>query len=242
MAWQGASADIAEQQLALPPAPLSAGAAVAAHSPAALPSAGTIAQTSGQTSTAAPKQPQFQHLVASCAQPFTSPVVSAGAQQKQQASSGRWRSSTGRTALAPAGLGAGLSTGKQLQGVHSLQAKLPQAPAVAAAATAAVEEVGSHGRESLGGTQGAITGLTNMALQKLNEEGPPDYAGVYAGTDDTQGLRMQVRSLPAMTTRSFVTVKLLLTCQHGPGASRLIIAAHQSQAAWHMLYSSCQQS
>ena len=183
-AWQDSPDEGIQHQVALPSVP-----ALAAHSHATVPSAGIAAQPSGQTSTAAQKRPQFQHPVASCVQQFTSPVVSAGAQQKQQASSGWPRSSTVNPALAPAGLGAGLSTSKQPQGRHSLQAKLPQPPPAAAG----VEEVGSHGRESLGGTQGAITGLTHMALQKHNEAVPSNDVGT-GSANDTQGLGMQVRS------------------------------------------------
>lgn len=175
IAWQGSSGDASRAQLAPPTAPSEpAGAAVAPLS---------SAKGTHTTTAAAP----FQHLIASCVQPFKSPVVSSGAQPKQQPKSG-WKSScTVRTVPTLAGLGAGLGSSKQRPGSHALQASLPQ-PAAAELDAATATEDEQHGRESLGGTQGAITGLTHMALQKHNDALPAASAGPSV---DSRGLGMQ---------------------------------------------------
>ena len=174
-AWQGGSGDASKAQPAPPTAPSEpAGAAVASLS---------SAKGTHTTMAAAP----FQHLVASCVQPFKSPVVSDGAQPKQQPKSGWKSSSTVRTLPTSADLSASLGSSKQRPSSCALQASLPQ-PAAAEpdAATAMGEE--QHGRESLGGTQGAITGLTHMALQKHNDAMPAASAGPSV---ESQGLGMQ---------------------------------------------------
>lgn len=91
----------------------------------------------------------------------------------------------------PAGLGAGLGTSKQrLSRGQTLQASLPPAAAADVDAASAMEDE-QHGRESLGGTQGAITGLTHMALQKHNDAMPAASAGASV---ESHGLGMQACS------------------------------------------------
>lgn len=141
----------------------------------------------------------FQHLVTSCVQPFHSPVVSDSAQPKhQQPKAGRKSDSTVRTVPTPAGLGAGLSTSKHMSSSCGLQASLP-GPAAAAPDAATGTEDEQHGRESLGGTQGAITGLTHMALQKHNDAIPAASAG---GSAESQGLGMQACFLVAAASKN----------------------------------------
>ena len=128
----------------------------------------------------------FQHLIASCVQPFKSPVVSDCAQPKQQLNSGWKSSSTVRAVPTPAGLGAGLGSIKQ----RPSNCAVPH-PAAAEPDAATAMEDEQHGRESLGGTQGAITGLTHMALQKHNDAMPAASAGAAV---ESQGLGMQACS------------------------------------------------
>lgn len=178
IAWQGGSGHASKAQPALPSAPSGpAGAAVAPLSSAK------------ETHTATAAAP-FQHLIASCVQPFKSPVVADGVQPKQQPKSGWKSSSTARTVPTPVGLGAGLGCSKQKPSSCSLQASLPQPAAAELDAATAVEDE-PHGRESLGGTQGAITGLTHMALQKHNDAMPAASAGASV---ESQGLGMQACS------------------------------------------------
>lgn len=143
----------------------------------------SIAKGTHATMAAAP----FQHLIASCVQPFKSPVVSDGAQPKQQAKSGLKSSSTVKKLPTPAGLGSGLGSSKQRPSSRALQASLPHAAAAEPDAAIGMEDE-QHGRESLGGTQGAITGLTCMALQKHNDAMPAASAGASV---ESQGLGMQ---------------------------------------------------
>lgn len=178
-AWQGSSGEASKAHSALPSAP--AGPADATVAPP------TNAKGSHLTTAAAP----FQHLIASCLQPFKSPIVFSSAQPKQQLNSGRKSSSTVRTVATPAGLGAGLGTSKQRPSRgQALQASLPEAAEADLDAASAMEDE-QHGRESLGGTQGAVTGLTHMALQKHNNAMPAASAGASA---ESQGLGMQARS------------------------------------------------
>ena len=186
IAWQGGSGAASKAQPALPSAP--SGPAGAAAAPL------SSAKDTHTTTAAAP----FQHLIASCVQPFKSPVVSDGAQPKQQPKSGWKSSSTVRTVPTPAGLGAGLGSSKQRPSSRAVQASLPRpAPAGPDAATGVEGE--QQGRESLGGTQGAITGLTNMALQKHNDAMPAASAGACV---ESQGLGMQAGSLYCFTASS----------------------------------------
>lgn len=178
-AWQGNPGEASKAQSALPSAPSGPADAIVAP-----PSS---AKGSYPTTAAAP----FQHLIASCLQPFKSPVVSSSAQPKHQLNSGRKSSSTVRTVATPAGLGAGLGTSKQRPSRgQTLPASLPQASAAELDAATAMEDE-QHGRESLGGTQGAITGLTHMALQKHNDAIPAASAGASV---ESQGLGMQACS------------------------------------------------
>ncbi|KAL3154240.1 hypothetical protein ABBQ32_013740 [Trebouxia sp. C0010 RCD-2024] len=194
VAWQG---DSLSKQPALLSAPKATVTAVAPHSTVKGPHTGTAAQLAGHTRGA--KQPPFQHLVTSCVQPFCSPAVSGGAQRDQAPKSGWKNSRTARTVPTPAGLGAGLTTSKQTPGSPALQSSLPQPPA-AAAAPPPPDGTGDEqpGRESLGGTQGAITGLTHMALQKHNDALAAASAG---GPVESQGLSMQVADAEAATAR-----------------------------------------
>ncbi|KAL3139869.1 hypothetical protein ABBQ38_004164 [Trebouxia sp. C0009 RCD-2024] len=200
MAWQG---DSFSKQSALPSASKAMVTAVPLHSTVKGPHAGSAAQLAGQTRGA--KQLPFQHLVASCVQPFCSPAVAGGAQRDQAPKSGWKNSRTARTVPTPAGLGAGLTTSKQTPGSPALQSSLPQSAAAAAAAAAPPpppppDDMGDEqpGRESLGGTQGAITGLTHMALQKHNDALAAASTG---GPVESQGLGMQVADAEAATAR-----------------------------------------
>lgn len=153
----------------------------------------TIAKGGHSITDAAP----FQHLIASCLKPFKSPIISNTAQPKQQLNSGRKSNSTVRTVATPAGLGAGLGTSTQRPSRgQTLQASLPQASAADLDAASAKEDE-QHGRESLGGTQGAVTGLTHMALQKHNNAMPAASAGASV---ESQGLGMQVCSFLSLAS------------------------------------------
>ena len=175
---------------------------VPAHSPARVASNGVNAQPSAQTGKSTARQPQLKHLAASCVQPFVSPAPAGKALQKQQAKSGRLSSTTSRAAMTPAaGLGVGLSSGKQVCTGPAMQTSPAPSEAAAAAEVAITAantdaDGGVSGRESLGGTQGAITGLTHLALQKHNAALPAASAidpGTSGLTNDSQGLGMQAR-------------------------------------------------
>lgn len=183
MAWQG---DPMSKQSAFPSAPTATVVAVASHSVANGVQTGMAADPPGQARGA--KQLLSQHLVSSCLKPLCSPAVSGGGQQDQAPKSGWKGGRASRTLPTPTGLGAGLSIGKQMPSSFALQASLPQPAEAAPDDATAVGEV-LHGRESLGGTQGAITGLTHMALQKHTDALPAASAG---GPVESQGLGMQV--------------------------------------------------
>ena len=90
-----------------------------------------------------------------------------------------------RTTATPSGMRTGLDAGKRGSGIHAQGSALAVSEQVPAAT----------GRESFGGTQGAITGLTHMALQKHNElQGGPGHHQPAPGLDlaDTQVMARQV--------------------------------------------------
>lgn len=191
-AWQG---DCTSKQPALLSA-LKATVTAVAPNRNAQEHTGTGAQLAGQATGA--KQLPCQHLVTSGVHPFISPAISGAAQRDQAPKSG-WKSGrTARTQPTPAGLGAGLTTSKQTPGSPALHSNLPQP----AAAAALPDDVGEEqpGRESLGGTQGAITGLTHMALQKHIDAVPAASAG---GPVESQVLGMQVGLVLILAQRQF---------------------------------------
>ncbi len=109
-----------------------------------------------------------------------------------------------RNAPTPTGLGTGLSK-RQLDS-HALQACLPKSPLPVAGEDAAARP----DRESIGGTQGAITGLTHMALHRHKQ-------GVQLPTNsaDSQVMRMQASLATQLPQARLFNLKASLSLEKG---------------------------
>ena len=181
--WQGRPGTVSKQQPGLL-APANTGAVAALAAPSSVLLSALPAAVPAQLQQTAAKH--FQ------APAFTSSSTASATLADQQ-TSGRKAGSRLNITPIPSGLGTGLSTAKPQHASHAKQADLPQL------AAAAVETMAARAdRDSLGGTQGAITGLTHMALQRCNHAdhiatGSADQS--VASAADTQGMAVQASLL-----------------------------------------------
>ena len=194
MVWLDAPEVTDNQPASLPQHPRSAGLAIAAPnatfvSPLPGPVGILAPAVRASASKALPATAQKQQSAMAAQQTAAAtanfvPSAAAAGQQSARATGKRLR-----TTATPTGMGAGLGTvtgtGKCNSGSHAQG--IPVAPSEQVAATT--------GRESFGGTQGAITGLTRMALQKHNElQADMTHLPPALGLDvtDTQAMAQQV--------------------------------------------------
>ena len=185
MGWLATTDSNHHQSTCAPQQPPRIGGKPAPQSAFVSPMPGAVSTTASVARRQAPTADAAHHTIATDAN-VSKPATAAAVPDQPFA---RTTLKRPRGTSSPMGMGMGLDTGKRAS---------TACPTPASAHTASGQVLVRTDRESNGGTQGAVTGLTHMALQKHNQlqaglSAQP--AGPRTDGTDSQGMAQQVSEL-----------------------------------------------